>query len=213
MLFNACACHFNRSWLFLSINMNINNSCNEIRLICSQSYPYSSDFFWFNAKTAGLNFNSSPLGLVYFKTHSSRDSSFIFEFNFLVLSSFDRHESKVDKGFKLHIRCWLQGMQEKLEFLVMTFRLNFNNIVKVTFMVCFKRYVHLDCKTSCQWTLHIMLNLELGCLWTCEFQSPDSLAYISNCNCHFVVLVWLNIYSLKGLTYNYKTGSYIIKRM
>ena len=145
MLFNASSCNFNCPWLFLSINVNINNSCNEIRLSCSQSNSYSSNFFWFNAKTAGLNFNSSSLWLVYFKTHSSRDSSFIFEFNFLMLSSFYRDEPKVHKGFKLHIGCWLQCMQEKLEFLIMTFRLNFNHIVKVTFMVCFKRYVHLDC--------------------------------------------------------------------
>ena len=82
-----------------------------------------------------------------------------------MLCSFDRDEPKVYKRLKLYIRRRLQSMQEKLEFLVMTFRLNFNDIVKVTFMVCFKRYIHLNCKTSCQWTLHIVFNLELRCLW------------------------------------------------
>jgi hypothetical protein len=85
-------------------------------------------------------------------------------------------------------------MEEELELLVMSFSLDLYDIVEVAILISLKGDVHLYRKTSSKWPLHVVLDLELGGLWGQEFESSDPLADVSHSNCHFVVLVWLNIF-------------------
>ena len=120
-----------------------------------------------------------------------------------MLLGLDWHESEIDKGLELDIGGWLKSMKEELEFLIMVLSLNFNDVMKISFLVCFERYVHLDSQASSEGALHVVLNREFGSLGRCKFEPSDTLADISNCDSNLIILIRFDIY--------YENGSYTIK--
>ena len=89
-------------------------------------------------------------------------------------------------------------MQEELELFVVAFRLDLDDVMEVSILVCLEGDVHLDGKTSSERTLHVVLYLELGCLWARELQTPDPLADVSDGDCHLIVLVGLDVYIINN---------------
>lgn len=77
----------------------------------------------------------------------------------------------------------------------MALGLNFDDIMEITLGICLEGDIHLDSKTSGEWALHVVLNLELLGLWASELQPAHTLADVSNRDCYFVILIWLDVYS------------------
>lgn len=111
-----------------------------------------------------------------------------------MLGSLDWNEPEVYEGLKLHIWSWSQCMEEELELLIMPFSLDLYDIMEVAILISLEGDVHLYGKTCSKWSLHVVLNLELGSLWGQEFESSNSLTDVSHSNCYLIVLVWLNIF-------------------
>ena len=81
----------------------------------------------------------------------------------------------------------------ELKLLVVTFSLDLNDIVEITFCVCFEGNIHFDSQAGGKGTLHVVLNLEFARLRGHKFQPSDSFADVPDGHCYFVILIWLDI--------------------
>ena len=193
MLLDARGSDFDRASLFLAVHVHMQEPSDEVRLAGCESDSHPPDFFGFDTERFRVHFQTCSFRWVDLQVDLTRHPALVFELDLLVLGGLDGHEPEVDERLELHIWSRSEGVQEELELLVMTLSLDLNNVVEVSLLVCLERNVHLDGKTGCEWSLHVVLDLELGSLRAGELEPSHSLADVPYGDSHLVVLVGLDI--------------------
>lgn len=100
---------------------------------------------------------------------------------------------EVNHGFKLNVWAGFESTEAQLEGSSVSLSHDLDTIIEVTKSRGLKLNVNFHGETCCNSALVLILASEASILWLSKFYSADLLRDVTNSNCHFIVLVGLDV--------------------